>query len=105
MNADIPLFPEHNIFIWKTREKFAWIARNYYQRAIIGKNYFISHQVTIGSSMNEVPIIGDNCYIGLGIKIFGNIRISNNVRIGANYPVFFDILDNGTVVFPKLRVI
>lgn len=55
--------------------------------------------------MNEVPIIGDNCYIGLGIKIFGNIRISNNVRIGANYPVFFDILDNGTVVFPKLRVI
>lgn len=75
------------------------------QNAIIGKNCFISHQVTIGRSMGKSPIIGDNVYIGPGAKIFGGIKIGNNVRIGANCPVFFDVPDNATVVLPKPRVI
>lgn len=73
--------------------------------AKIGKNVYISHQVTIGRSKNEAPVIGDNVYIGPGAKIFGGIKIGNNVRIGANCVVFQDIPDNATVVLEKPRVI
>lgn len=73
--------------------------------AQIGKNVYISHQVTIGRSKNEVPTIGDNVYIGPGAKIFGGIKIGNNVRIGANCIVFRDIPDNATVVLEKPRII
>lgn len=73
--------------------------------AKIGKNVFISHQVTIGRSKNEAPIIGDNVYIGPGAKIFGGIKIGNNVRIGANCVVFQNIPDNATVVLEKPRII
>lgn len=75
------------------------------QNAVIGKNCFISHQVTIGNSMGKAPVIGDNVYIGPGAKLFGDIKIGNNVRIGANCSVFFDVPDNSTVVLPKPRVV
>ena len=71
----------------------------------IGKNATIYHQVTIGGGKGGAPIIGDNCFIGAGAKIIGNIRIGNNVKIGANCVVFMDIPDNATVVLPKPRVI
>ncbi|WKZ98222.1 serine O-acetyltransferase [Lactobacillus delbrueckii] len=73
--------------------------------AIIGKKCYISHQVTIGRSKGEAPVIGDNVYIGPGAKIFGGIHIGNNVRIGANAVVFEDVPDNATVVLQKPRVI
>ena len=66
---------------------------------------YISHQVTIGRSKNQVPVIGDNVYIGPGAKIFGGIKVGNNVRIGANCIVFQDIPDNATVVLEKPRII
>lgn len=44
-------------------------------------------------------------YIGPGAKIFGNIKIGNNARIGANAIVFEDVPDNSTVVLPKPRII
>ncbi|AZV55529.1 serine acetyltransferase [Clostridium sp. AWRP] len=73
--------------------------------ARIGKNCFLSHQVTIGRSRGGEPVIGDNVYIGPGAKIFGGIHVGNNVRIGANCIVFEDIPDNATVVLEKPRVI
>lgn len=73
--------------------------------AIIGENCYLSHQVTIGRNRGEVPVIGNNVYIGPGAKIFGGIHIGNNVKIGANCIVFEDIPDNATVVLPKPRVI
>lgn len=73
--------------------------------AKIGKNCFIEHQVTIGRSRGGVPTIGDNVYIGPGAKIFGNIHIGNNVRIGANCVVFEDVPDNATIVLPRPRII
>lgn len=70
--------------------------------AVIGKNCNISHEVTIGSSnrgqKRGVPVIGDNVYIGPGAKIFGNIRIGNNVAVGANCVVSKDVPDNGIIV-------
>ena len=41
--------------------------------------------------------IGDNCYMGLGAKIFGEVTIGNNVIIGANAVVVKDIPDNCVV--------
>ena len=44
------------------------------------------------------PIIGDNVYIAPGAKLFGKIKIGNNVKIGANAVVYKDIPDGATVV-------
>lgn len=73
--------------------------------AVIGRNATIFHQVTIGEGKGGAPIIGDNVCIGAGAKIIGNIKIGNNVRVGANCVVFFDVPDNCTVVLPKPRII
>lgn len=73
-------------------------------RVEIGKNCVIFQNVTIGgvttigSKNNGAPIIGDNCYICANVTIVGNIKIGNNVRIGAGATVFKDIPDNSVVV-------
>ncbi len=75
--------------------------------ASIGKNCTIFQQVTIGSNMLldskgfGCPIIGDNCLIGAGAKIIGNISIGNNCRIGANAVVTVNVPDNSTIVMGK----
>ena len=70
-------------------------------KAVIGENVNISHGVTIGASnrgVNKgVPTIGNFVYIGPGAKIFGNIKIGNNVAIGANAVVTKDVPDNACV--------
>lgn len=50
----------------------------------IGKTCTLHACVNIGETNGKASIIGDNVYIGPGVKMFGNIRISNNVTIGAN---------------------
>lgn len=67
----------------------------------IGKNCTILPGVVIGNKHlnadGDHVVIGDNCYIGLGAKIFGNVRIGNNVSIGANSVVTKDIPDDAIV--------
>ena len=80
------------------------------QRAKVGEGCVIYQQVTIGSndlqnSPGGAPTIGNNCLIGAGAKIIGNVNIGNNVRIGANTIVVDDVPDNSTVVMNKPRVI
>lgn len=53
-------------------------------KAKIGKNARIHVCVNVGAGNNGAPIIGDYVYIGPGAKIFGEIKIGNNVSIGAN---------------------
>jgi serine O-acetyltransferase len=55
--------------------------------ARIGANCRIHNGVNIGTEAgksNTAPTIGDNCYIGPGAKIFGDIVIGPNTVIGAN---------------------
>ena len=73
--------------------------------AHIGRNATILHQVTIGEGSDGAPTIGDNCFIGAGAKITGNICIGNNVKIGTNCIVVEDVPDNATVVLSKPRII
>lgn len=50
----------------------------------IGKNCVIHSCVNIGKTNGKAPVIGDNVYIGPGVKMFGDIKIGSHVTIGAN---------------------
>lgn len=55
--------------------------------ARIGANCRIHVDVVIGTRPGPddlVPTLGDNCYIGPGAKLFGDIIIGPNTAIGAN---------------------
>jgi serine O-acetyltransferase len=79
--------------------------------ASIGRNATIFQQVTIGSntlidsSGLGAPVIGDNCYIGVGAKIIGKVILGNNVRVGANTVVVQDVPDNSIVTTSEQRII
>jgi serine O-acetyltransferase len=79
--------------------------------AKIGDNCTIFQHVTIGSNLlldskgKGAPTIGNNCYIGAGAKIIGNVKIGNNCRIGANCVVYRDMPDNSVAVLQPTRVI
>lgn len=54
--------------------------------ARVGINCDIHQGVNIGQNLKygDVPVLGDNIWIGPGAKIFGKISIANNIAIGAN---------------------
>jgi len=78
--------------------------------AVLGKNCPIYQQITIGSNPLKTslhygaPTIGDNYNMGAGAKVIGNLRVGNNVRIGANAVVFKDAPDEVTVVLPPMII-
>ena len=67
--------------------------------ARIGRNLTVYPGVEIGHKKpgEGCPVIGDNCFIGAGTKIFGDIHIGNNVTIAANSVVTKDVPDNVVV--------
>lgn len=67
--------------------------------AKVGNNCRIHEGVTIGATngSSNAPKIGDNCFIGSGAKIIGDIVIGNNVAIGAGAVVVNNVKDNVTV--------
>ena len=79
--------------------------------AKIGINCVIFQHVTIGSNRlldskgRGTPTIGNDCYIGAGAKVIGNVRIGRNCRIGANCVVFKDMPDNSVAVLQPPRII
>lgn len=74
--------------------------------AKIGMNCTIHQQVTIGTRhINRSATIGDNCFIGAGAKILGDIIIGDNVRIGANAVVLENVPSNCTVVGIPAKIV
>lgn len=75
----------------------------------IGENVNIIQTCTIGvayrGERGGTPIIGNNVYIGAGARIFGGIRVGNNVAIGVNTVLTKDVEDNSVVVGAPARVI
>lgn len=74
----------------------------------IGKNCRINIDVNIGTQMGEngkAPTVGDNCFIGPGAKLFGNIKIGDNVAIGANAVVNKNFGDNVTIAGVPAKVV
>ncbi|WP_066248443.1 serine O-acetyltransferase [Neobacillus drentensis] len=78
-----------------------------HRRATIGKDCTINSGVTIGGTTKkyEVPILGDNVYVGTGAKVIGNVKIGSNVVIGANAVVLNDIPDNCLAVGVPAKIV
>jgi serine O-acetyltransferase len=69
--------------------------------ARIGANCRIHVGVNIGTEAGKAdsaPVIGDNCYIGPGAKIFGPIEIGPNTVIGANAVVNQSFVDGSQTI-------
>ncbi len=72
----------------------------------IGANCWINQQVTIGYTNNDdAPILGNNVTVYCGAKVIGDIRIGDNVVVGANAVVVKDIPDNCVVAGVPARII
>lgn len=78
-----------------------------HDRVVIGKNCHIDQCVTIGGTSKkiEVPVLGDNVYVGAGAKIIGPVVIGSNVVIGANAVVLSNLPDNCVAVGIPAKVI
>jgi serine O-acetyltransferase len=66
-------------------------------RAAIGNDCTIAPCVTIGGrgvKNKNVPVIGDNVYIGGGAKILGDIHVGDNAIIAPNCVVLKDVPSN-----------
>ncbi|PRD46813.1 serine O-acetyltransferase [Sphingobacterium haloxyli] len=69
-----------------------------HEKAVIGENVTIMHNVTIGGRNGRgAPTIENNVFIGSGACILGNINIGENAMIGANAVVIKDVLANTVV--------
>lgn len=67
----------------------------------VGANCRIHTCVNIGTEAgfsDRAPVIGDNCYIGPGAKIFGNIKLGNGIAVGANAVVNKSFLEDGITI-------
>lgn len=76
--------------------------------AKIGKNFTIFQGCTVGSVRGPkggVPTIGDNVVMCSGSKIIGNVKVGNNVMIGAGAVVVKNVPDNAVVVGIPARVV
>lgn len=72
------------------------------ETAKVGDYVLLYQGVTLGGTGKENgqrhPTLGKNVIVGAGAKILGNIKIANNVRIGANAVILKDVAPNSTVV-------
>jgi serine O-acetyltransferase len=76
------------------------------RRCRIGRNVMIGQNVTVGGSFgSDVPVIGDNVYIGPGARILGGIAIGDNVVVGANAVLTVDVAPNTIVAGVPARPI
>lgn len=69
--------------------------------ARVGANCRLHVGVNIGTSAGSssaAPVLGDNCYIGPGAKIFGAITIGDGTVIGANAVVNQDFAVGGVTL-------
>ena len=69
--------------------------------AQFGADCRIRNGVVVGlKNVHEpaAPVIGNNVDIGAGAKLLGNIRIGDNVVIGANAVVLIDVPDDSLAV-------
>lgn len=75
------------------------------ETCVIGDNCYFLQQVILGSShiafndkKSRHPIVGNNVEIGGFARIFGKVRIGNNVKISPHSIIRADVPDNCSVV-------
>lgn len=73
-------------------------------KCVLGANCNISHEVTLGPAIREqvnergAPVLGDRVFVGPGAKLFGSIRVGDDVAIGANAVVTKSLPDRAVAV-------
>src|ERR1700677_1985024 len=79
------------------------------ETAEIGDDVLLYQGVTLGGTGGEKgkrhPTLGNRVVVGTGAKVLGNIRIGDNVKIGAGSVVVRPVPDNSTVVGVPGRVV
>lgn len=69
-----------------------------HENARIGNHLSLHGENCIGnkgiSSPEKAPILGDNCDIGIGAKILGDVKLGNNITVGANAVVTKTFIEN-----------
>lgn len=71
----------------------------------IGEYLTVKQNVCIGMNHNQLPILGNHVFCGVGSCVLGGIIIGDNVNIGANCVVTKDIPSNATVIGNPARII
>lgn len=76
-------------------------------RAVIGDDCHLNQHVTVGGTSKnpQVPVIGNNVFIGAGAKILGGVTIGDNVVVGANAVVVKDVASNTLVAGVPAKVL
>lgn len=73
-----------------------------HENAQIGNNLSLHGENCIGnkgvSLPEKAPVIGDNCDLGIGAKVLGNISLGNNITIGANAVVTKSFSENSVTL-------
>jgi len=79
------------------------------ETTVIGDNVTLYQGCTLGGAGGQSgkrhPTLGDNVVVGCGARVLGNIRIGNDVRIGAGSVVVRDVPDHCTVVGVPARIV
>jgi len=77
--------------------------------AVIGENCNLSQGMTIGILVRGknagIPKIGNRVFIGPGAAVLGGITIGNDVLIGTNAIVTFDVPDKSVVASPIASIV
>ena len=71
----------------------------------IGDYLTIKQNVCIGMNHNELPVLGNHVFCGVGCCILGGVKIGDNVNIGANSVVVKDVPSNTTVIGNPARIV
>lgn len=68
----------------------------------IGKNCRLHGNNCVGvkgtERVSEFPELGDNCDLGFGSVVIGNVKLGNNIVIGANSVVTKSCMEDGAVL-------
>src|SRR5436305_10093565 len=79
------------------------------ETAEIGDDVLIYQGVTIGGTGNEKgkrhPTIGNRVVVGTGASVLGNIKLGDEVKVGAGSVVVHSVADGSTVVGIPGRVV
>jgi serine O-acetyltransferase len=77
-----------------------------HQDTTVGSGTVIYQNVTIGGRNQKAgATIGKNCLIAAGACILGDVKIGDNVKIGANAVVLTDIPSNCTAVGVPAKIV
>lgn len=99
----------------KPKTKIGWGMRIFHPTgiiinpgSIIGKNLILRQGITIGNKFNKYtgeesncPIIGDDVEFGAHCTIIGDIRVGDNVLLGAMSFVDFNVPDSAIIAAPR----